>query len=66
MPSAQEVEKMIEQRVGVPITWTDEKSSPRHMKLKGTGTLNQSLDFRIDCYVSYPPLKVGCTITFAL
>jgi hypothetical protein len=67
MPSAQEIEQMIQKKTGATINWKAPIGRSSHfVKLTGTGTMSTDLRFKIDCYASYPPLKIGCTITFSL
>jgi len=67
MPSAQEVQQMIEKKTGATIRWNPPKGvSSRHMKLTGTGTMGDNLSINISCTVSSPPLSIRCTITVSL
>lgn len=67
MPSVQDIEQKIAKQTGATIKWdTPVGQSSSHLKLTGTGTMGDNLAIKIDCHASYPPLKIGCTITISL
>jgi hypothetical protein len=63
-PSPQQIQQMIENKLGMDILWNAPRGNPaRAMVLTGTNPQIQS--FTITCIISYPPLRIRCTIDFS-
>jgi len=61
-PNVRQIQQTIESSYG-DIDWTKTRDTLSDGRLRLIGTDEQAR-FRIDCIISYPPLRIRCTITF--
>ena len=63
-PSIASVQETIEEQTNLDIVWTTVVGrDARGAFLRGTGTIGDGLAMTISCIVTYPPLKIRCTIS---